>query len=585
MTPSISSARNSRGESPVRYEPDENPPAPLAIGLGIQSAMVQIAGIILTPVIVVRAAGLEDDPYLLWAVFAAVAVSGLTTILQAVRLGRFGAGHVLTMGTSGAFIAVSVTALREGGPALLASLVIVSSLFQFLLAYRLSWLRRLVTPTIAGTVIMLIAVTVMPIVFPMFSDVPDGVPASYGAIVFGVTLVVSIVIALRGAGAIRLWAPLIGVLVGSFTAAILGLYDAGPVREAAWVGVPAAAWPGVRLEFGAAFWSLLPAFLFVTLVGAIETIGDAIAIQRVSRRKPRTPDYRVVEGAVAADGAGNLLSGLAVTVPNTTYSSSIAVAELTGVASRRIGIWIGVAFLTLALLPKGSALFLAIPNPVVGAFALVTIGILFALGMRLVVQDGMNMQKAVVVGVSFWVGAGFQSGAVFGEYLGAAGALLENGMTAGGLTAIVLMLFLNLTGPRPRRLDTGLGAASGERIRDFLSGMAAERHWDRASHYRLLSAAEEALLTLAGDESEAEGDEDRRLRLTARISRRAAELEFVASAGDANLEDQMALMSEHAESPEAGELSLRLLRHYASEVRHQKYYGLDIVTVKVEARA
>lgn len=34
-------------------------------------------------------------------------------------------------------------------------------------------------------------------------------------------------------------------------------------------------------------------------------------------------------------------------------------------------------------------------------------------------------------------------------------------------------------------------------------------------------------------------------------------------------------------SPEPGELSLRLLRHFASGVHHRKYQGIDIVTVEV----
>ena len=71
------------------------------------------------------------------------------------------------MGTSGAFIAICVGAIAQGGPAMLATLVVISSLFQFLLAWRLSLLRRILTPTVAGTVIMLIPVTVMPIVFGM----------------------------------------------------------------------------------------------------------------------------------------------------------------------------------------------------------------------------------------------------------------------------------------------------------------------------------------------------------------------------------------------------------------------------------
>ena len=78
------------------------------------------------------------------------------------------------------------------------------------------------------------------------------------------------------------------------------------------------------------FWALLPGFIIVTLVGAMDTLGDAIAIQRASWRKPRAIDFRSIQGAINADGLGNLLSGIGGTVPNTTYGASIAIAELTG---------------------------------------------------------------------------------------------------------------------------------------------------------------------------------------------------------------------------------------------------------------
>ena len=41
----------------IRYEPEEQPPPALALGLGFQFAMLAVAGIVLTPAIVVRAAG------------------------------------------------------------------------------------------------------------------------------------------------------------------------------------------------------------------------------------------------------------------------------------------------------------------------------------------------------------------------------------------------------------------------------------------------------------------------------------------------------------------------------------------------
>ena len=93
-------------------------------------------------------------------------------------------------------------------------------------------------------------------------------------------------IAFKAKGALRLWAPVIGVAAGSVVAGTYGLYDTALVVEAEWIGLPAGDWPGLDLNFGPVFWSLLPAFVFVTLVGAIETVGDAIAIQHVSWRSP-----------------------------------------------------------------------------------------------------------------------------------------------------------------------------------------------------------------------------------------------------------------------------------------------------------
>ncbi len=570
--------------SSVRYEPDDKPPKLLAFGLGLQLSILCVSGVVLTPAIVVRAAG-GSETYLTWAVFAAVAVCGITTVVQAVRVGRIGAGYVLLMGTSGAFIAVSVGALAMGGPAMLATLVVISALFQFALAARLSLLRRILTPTVAGTVIMLIAVTVMPIVFDTLKDVPESAAPVAAPISALATVLVIVGLALKATGALRLWAPVVGVVVGSVVAGLFGLYDVASVAGAAWIGVPSAGWPGFDLSFGPVFWALLPAFVFVTLVGAIETIGDGAAIQRVSWRRPRAVDFRAVQGAVSADGAGNLLSGIAGTVPNTTYSTSIAVTELTGVGARSVGVAIGAIFLGLAFLPKVLAAVLAIPGPVAAAYITVLLAMLFVTGMKMVVQDGVDYRKGLVVGISFWAGVGFQSGVVFPEYFSqVAGGLLQNGMTAGGLVAILMTLFMEVTAPRRRRIEVETDLADLPKIREFLGSFASRNGWDEAMAGRLDAAGEETLLSLIGEEEDGEPPERRRLLLVAHKQDGGAVLEFVASSGHENLQDRIALLDPRsAEVPDERETSLRLLRHIASSVRHEQYHGTEIVTVRVDA--
>ena len=567
----------------IRYEPDERPPHLLSLGLGFQYALLVLAGIVLTPAIVIRAAD-QSEAYLSWAIFAALVICGLTTALQAARLWRIGSGHVLIMGTSGTFIAVCIAALVEGGPGLLATLIVASSLFQFALSARLALLRRIITPVVSGTVIALIAVTIMPIMFELLTEVPEGTPPAAAPLSAAVTLVTSVAFVLRASGIWRLWAPVIGIGVGCVAASLFGLYDTEQVGAAAWVGFPTDGWAGFDLSFGPAFWVLLPAFVFVTLVGAIETVGDTIAVQRVSWRTPRAVDFRTVQGSLAADGLGNLLSGFAATVPNTTYSSSVPLAELTGVAARSVGVCMGIIFVVLAFFPKVTALLLAIPNPVVGAYATMLMGLLFMQGMKIVVQDGIDYRKAVVAGLSFWIGVGFQNGVIFADYFNETwGALLGNGMTVGGLAAVVLSLFMEVTGPR-RRLEMGLNIEAVPNIERFLRGFASRLGWNTESTERLCSAGEETLLTLLRSEDGEQAAEGRRLLVVARSDANAAELEFVSATGEQNLEDQLALLEEGAAgTPAEDELSLRLLRHFASSVRHQQYHDTAVVTVRVEA--
>ena len=572
----------------LRYEANERAPAALTLGLGVQLALITVAVPILIPTAVMRAGGAAET-HLAWAVFAAVAISGVTTALQAARFGRIGGGHVLVMGSSVAFIGVAITAVAEGGPALLAILVVAAALLQLLLAAKLVLFRRILTPAVSGTVIMLVPVTVMPIVFDMLGDVPDGSPAHAAPSIVLVTLLAILGISLKGAATLRLWALVIGVVLGTGLAAFFGLYDLDRIAAASWIGLPDVSIPGFDLDFGPEFRALLPAFLLTAVIGSIRAISSATALQRVSWRRQRPVDFRAVQGAVAVDGMSNLLCGAAGTVPNTTYSLAAPLIEITGVAARAVAVATGAVFVALAFLPKALAAVLAIPGPVVGAYLLVLVALLFLIGIGTAMQDGMDLRKGVIVGVSFWLGVGVQNGAVFPEFVsGFAGGFFANGITAGGLASILMTLIVTLSGARPDRMEAGFAVSALPEIREFLNRFASRGGWDGAMADRLAAAAEETLLTLLRPEEESDAPDDRRrrLRLSASKGEGGAVLEFVVAPGEENVQERMAVLAAGGEETQAGqEVSLRLLRHLASSVRHQQYHDLDIVTVQVKAPA
>ena len=283
----------------------------------------------------------------------------------------------------------------------MASLVILSSLLKFVVAARLSLLRRIITPVVSGTILMLIAATVILAVFGILTDVPEGASPIAAPLTSGVTLAVVTLLLLRAPRAWQLWSPIIGIVVGCAVAFPFGLYDSHVVLNAPWVGIPALAWPGIDLSPDLKFWALLPAFLVITIITSFKAVADVSAVQRVSRRQPRASDFRLIQGGLNINGLSSLASGLAGTVPTMTSSPSVAMISLTGVASRSVGIWAGIVFIALALLPKLTALLLAIPAPVAAAYIMIIMGLVFIEGVQTVAQDGIDHRKAVVVAVSF----------------------------------------------------------------------------------------------------------------------------------------------------------------------------------------
>ena len=574
------------GSSTIRFAVDEVPPHPLSAGLGLQAVLLIIASIALTPIVVLRAAGVDIERAS-WAIFAALLVSGLTTMLQARPLGRFGAGYVLFMGTSGAFIAVGISAVMDGGLPLLMTLVVVSSLFQFYFANRLSTLRRIVTPTVGGTVIMLIAVSVFPIAFELLNKVPESLHAVPFAapITATTTFAVIIGIALFGTRSLRLWAPLIGILVGCAVAGWFGMIDLSHVKAQPWIGLPDSSWPGLDISFDHRFWALLPAFVIVTIIDLIETYGDATAIQRVSHRRDRAVDFRSVQGAMYADVLGNLFSGLAGTLPATTYATSIAVVEITGVAACRVALY-GGAFLTLiAFSPKLVSLLLAVPDPVAGGYIILVLIMLFGQGIRLVTEHGLTYENGLVVGVAFWLGVGFQNQQIFQEQLPQwARTLLNNGMTSGGIIAMTLMLLLAARDRSQNRLSVPPEGGSIRVAHDFIRRFATAIGWDQAAVSRLELVTEEALLYLMStQDAAAKSKKKKTIHLSARYAGEVVELEIIAGPQESNMEDLLRSLKKGGE-PVEDDLSLRLLRELAVDLKHQQFHDIDCLLLTVDSR-
>ena len=162
-----------------RYEPDERPSQLMALSLAFQSAVQALPANILFPLIMVKAIGGSGTDYL-WAIFSMLLVNGITVILQALRIGPVGSGLIVATYPSITALPFCILALDQGGPTILAALILVSAVTQILISYRLSLVRKIVTPKVSGTILILLIITIVPILFGNISDVPGSTPSTGG---------------------------------------------------------------------------------------------------------------------------------------------------------------------------------------------------------------------------------------------------------------------------------------------------------------------------------------------------------------------------------------------------------------------
>ena len=542
----------------------------------------------MTPVIVAKESGL-DESYLLWMVFASLIVVGLSTLLQVRRIGPVGANALLPMFTAAVSIPFCITAVVDGGPGTLVSLVIIAALIQLGISRWVVILRRIVTPTVSGIVIMILSVTLASVVFALLDGSAQEEPVA-APLTALITLVVVAAVTLRRSPVLRLWGPVIGIVAGCVAAAGFGIFDASLVVESPWVGLPTDV-PDLTPQFGVPFWALLPSFLILGIVFSIHSNGETIAQQRVAWREDKAVDFRQVQAGMTGSGVSNLLAGLCGAVPNIINSGIISFSQTTGVASRRVGYCIAIIFIIVAFLPKVSGLIASIPAPVMTGYLMLVTGTLLVDGTRSVILNEPDRQKVVVAGICFWIGASFHFNLFYLPSFGAVwDGLFKSAITTGGLGAILMILYLEFTNPRRMRFQTPLHIDSLPDLNNFMSRFAANRGWDDAMKDRLSAVAEETLLTLApldlnldlDLDDDGSSEDGRTLIVLAASDGPVADLEFIGGGNEANLEDRIRQLQQHdTQDPVEEELSLRLLRSFAQSVRHQQYHGTDIITVRV----
>ncbi|XP_075924772.1 solute carrier family 23 member 1-like isoform X4 [Petromyzon marinus] len=172
------------------------------------------------------------------------------------------------------------------------------------------------------------------------------------------------------------------------------------IQHAPWFRVP---YPGQwgAPTLGAA--SVL-GMLCGVLASALESVGDYAACARLAGAPP--PPAHAVSRGLAAEGLGCLLAGALGTGNGTTsFSQNIAALGITRVGSRLVLQVSGVILVLMGIFGKCGAVFITIPEPIIGGMFLGTFGMIAAVGISTLQYADMNSSRNVfIVGLSIFSG-------------------------------------------------------------------------------------------------------------------------------------------------------------------------------------
>ncbi|MDO7911499.1 nucleobase:cation symporter-2 family protein [Pseudomonas sp. 22-AL-CL-001] len=437
---------------------DDKPRPLIALLAALQHLLAIIVPIVTPGLLICQALGVPArDTNLI--VSMSLIISGIATFVQCRRFGPFGAGLLIVQGTSfnfvGPLIAGGALMVKQGTPvegvmAAIFGVVIAGSFIEMAVSRILPFIKRLITPLVTGIVVLMIGLTLIKVgLISMgggFTAMGNGTFANGENLLLSGT-VLAIIVLLNRVPVVwmRSCAIVIALAAGYALAGYLGRLDFTGMHEAAWVQVPR------PLHFGLGFsWALFIPMLVIYLVTSLEAIGDVTATSKVSRQPVDGPVWmQRIKGGVLVNGANSLLAGLFNTFPSSIFAQNNGVIQLTGIASRHVGLWIAAMLVLLGLFPSVAGVIQAVPEPVLGGAAMVMFGAVAASGINILASLSLDRRALLIIAVSLALGLGVAQVPEFLAHMPSAlRDVLESGVATGGLCAVILNWFLPETSQR-----------------------------------------------------------------------------------------------------------------------------------------
>ena len=427
----------------VVHAVDEMLPFSQLFAYGLQHVLAMYAGAVAVPIIVAQALHLSPAE-LIHLINADLFTCGIATLIQTLGFWKVGARIPMIQGVTFASVTPMILIGTQHGITAIYGSIIVAGLITFLIATYFSKLIRFFPPVVTGTIITIIGITLLPVAV---NWIGGGNPkaddfASPMNLFLGFSTLCMVLIVYRCAkGFISNIAVLIGLILGTVLAFILGQANFVEVEKAAWLGVV------TPFSFGFPTFDIgsIISMVIVMLVCMVETTGDSIAIGEIV---DRPIGRKGLARCLRADGLSTFIGGIFNSFPYTAFAQNVGLIAVTRVKSRFVVAASGVILVILGLFPKMAAIVASIPNAILGGAGLAMFGMIIASGIRALsrVQFDGNynlMLVAISVGISMIT---LTAPNFFQHFPGWAQIVLHSGITLGSLTAVILNLIFNGVG-------------------------------------------------------------------------------------------------------------------------------------------
>jgi uracil permease len=340
------------------------------------------------------------------------------------------------LGSSFAFIAPVIYSVQTWGmPATMGALA-AASFFYYVAAGLVKWrgvgfIHKLLPPVVIGPVVMVIGLGLAQVAVSMATGKAGDqqvVPYETAIAIAALSLLATMLTAIRAQGLLKLVPILVGVAVGYIVSLFVGIIDFSKVSDAAWIALPSFGTPEFNL---AAILFMIP----VAIAPIVEHVGGILAIGSVSGK-----DYTESPGlhrTLFGDGLAVNVVGLFGGPPVTTYGEVTGAVMLTKNYNPVVMTWAACFAILMAFVGKFGALLQTIPMPVMGGIMVLLFGSIAGIGLKTLLDARVNLSSArnlCIVSVTLVTGIGGLAVQI--------GSFSLQGISLCGVLAVLLNLLL-----------------------------------------------------------------------------------------------------------------------------------------------